>query len=346
VLGGGGFIGSHLVAALLERTAVEVEAVDLTFDKLEVESPRLNRRLGSVEDAALIDQVVEASEIVISTTALCNPALYNTRPLAVIDASYSHLLPLVRRCAERGRWLVHLSTCEVYGHGELDAAGQPRPMSEATGALVLGPVQRERWTYACAKQLLERVIWAHGAHAGLAFSIVRPFNVIGPRMDFLPGIDGEGTPRVLASFMSALLSGQPMPLVDGGQARRSFVAVEEFVDGVLRLLERADRCHGEILNLGNPDNDVTMAELAARLGEAFRELRPDEPAPRIAEVTAEAFYGPGYEDTARRIPDIDRARALLDWRPTITLDEMLPKIVADYVSRYGPRVTPAGEESR
>ena len=78
-------------------------------------------------------------------------------------------------------------------------------MVEDETALFLGPVARERWTYAAAKQLLERVIWAHGRHGGLPFTIVRPFNVIGPRMDFIPGVDGEGIPRVLACFLNALM---------------------------------------------------------------------------------------------------------------------------------------------
>ena len=71
-------------------------------------------------------------------------------------------------------------------------------MIEDETALWLGPVHKERWSYACAKQLLERVIFAQGRHAGLPFTIIRPFNVIGPRMDFVDGVDGEGIPRVLA----------------------------------------------------------------------------------------------------------------------------------------------------
>src|SRR6185295_2961621 len=128
-------------------------------------------------------------------------------------------------------------------------------MHEDETALALGPVHKERWSYACAKQLLERVIWAHGRHAGLPFTLVRPFNVIGPRMDFLPGVDGEGIPRVLASFMHALMTGEDLALVDGGGQRRSFLAVAELVDALCLVLDRPQHCRGEILNLGNPRND-------------------------------------------------------------------------------------------
>src|SRR4029078_2433029 len=104
--------------------------------------------------------------------------------------------------------------------------------------------------------------------AGLRFTIVRPFNVIGPRMDFIPGVDGEGLPRVLACFMPALMSGSPLQLVDGGRARRSFLDVGEFVAAIERILARPEACQGEILNLGNPRNDVTIGALARALAAA------------------------------------------------------------------------------
>src|SRR6478609_5817962 len=221
VLGAGGFLGSHLVPAVLERFGCEIDAVDLDLTKLECVDPRVRRVQARVESAGLVDEVTERCDVVLSLTALCNPSQYSTIPLEVIDANFTHLLPLVKRCAERSVRLIHFSTAEVYGRRALDAQGEPtEAMNEDDSCFLLGPVAKERWTYSCAKQLLERVIWAHGQHGRLPFTIIRPFNTIGPRMDYLPGIDGEGTPRVLACFMNALLRGQPLPLVNGGQQRR------------------------------------------------------------------------------------------------------------------------------
>jgi UDP-apiose/xylose synthase len=343
VLGAGGFLGSHLVTALLRRDDVEIEAVDLTFHKLATQAPAAERRLrrvvAPVGAPGLVDEVTARNATVVSMTALCNPSLYNTQPLEVIDANYTDLVPLVKACAARRRRLVHFSTCEVYGRAGLDAAGAVAArMNEETTGFYLGPVAQERWTYAAAKALLERLIWAHGAHAGLDFTIIRPFNVIGPRMDFLPGVDGEGIPRVLASFMGALLRGDPLPLVDGGRQRRSFISVGDFTDAVVRVVERPDDCRRQILNLGNPENDVSIRELALALARTYVRRVPGAPEPAFAEVTAEAFYGTGYDDTRERIPDIGRARALLDWTPRTTLAEMLPPIVDDYVARYGSEV--------
>jgi UDP-apiose/xylose synthase len=340
VLGAGGFLGSHLVPALLARRECRVDAVDVTFEKLApIPGGRVTRIKARLDRDGLLEELTDRCQVVISLTAICTPARYNRDPLAVIEASYTDLVPLVQLCTARQRWLIHFSTCEVYGRTALDAQGRPREaMNEDDTALFLGPIHRERWSYACAKQLLERVIWAQGQHAGLPFTIVRPFNVIGPRMDFVPGIDGEGVPRVLASFMGALLRGEPLPLVEGGSQRRSFVSVDDFVDGVLRILERRERCRGEIFNLGNPANDVTVRALAESLRTTYATQVPDAPLSNLIDVSAESFYGPGYDDTPQRVPDIGKAQRLLDWRPATTMAEMLPEIVSDYVTRYAPRL--------
>jgi UDP-apiose/xylose synthase len=202
-------------------------------------------------------------------------------------------------------------------------------------------VASERWSYACAKQLLERVIWAHGTHGSLEFTIVRPFNVVGARMDFLPGIDGHGVPRVLACFMNALLRGSPLELVEGGRQRRSFIAIQDFVEAVIRIVARPEACRGQILNIGNPSNDVSIRELGEALARTYLARTPRTRFAGFREVTAEAFYGAGYDDTSERIPDVTKAERLLEFHPSITLPAMLPAIVDDYVVRYAPRLAQA-----
>src|SRR5688500_18483377 len=115
VLGAGGFIGSHLVPALRQRFGVEVEAIDLDLDKLARGDAGIIRRLANIDQPGLLQDVVDRCDVIISLTAICNPSVYNRRPLDVIDANYTDLVPLVKLCAARGRWLVHFSTCEVYG---------------------------------------------------------------------------------------------------------------------------------------------------------------------------------------------------------------------------------------
>lgn len=342
VLGAGGFLGSHLVPVLVERFGCEVDAVDVDLQKLECGDLRVTRVLGRVEDAEVLSRIQQRSELVLSLTALCNPALYSSIPLEVIDASFTHLVPLVSLCQRERIRLIHFSTAEVYGRRALNSAAEPtHEMSEDSSCLVMGPIDRERWTYACAKQLLERVIWAHGQHGQLPFTIIRPFNTIGRRMDFVPGIDGEGTPRVLASFMACLLRGQPLPLVAGGGQRRAFMSAADLCQALCRVIERPEACNGQIINLGNPRNELSVAELAQQLADAFARVVPGARPVRFETISAEQFYGPGYDDTEQRVPDISKARRLLDWEPSQTLEEMLPGIVQDYVSRYASRMTDA-----
>jgi len=339
VLGAGGFLGSHLVPGLIARFGCEIDAVDIDLRKLEYEDSRIQRIEASVEDPALVAEVTRRADVVLSLTALCNPAQYSTIPLQVIAANFTDLMPLVSACAEKRLRLIHFSTAEVYGRRALDRSGAPTTaMSEDESCLLMGPVHLERWTYACAKQLLERVIWAHGQHGELPFTLIRPFNTIGPRMDFVPGIDGDGTPRVLACFLAALMRGEPLQLVNGGSQRRAFMSANDMVEAVSRVVARPRACRGQILNLGNPDNNLSIAELARRLASAFSALNPQSPAARFESVSADAFYGVGYDDTEERIPDIRKAGRLLDWQPREALSSMLPGIVEDYMRRYGTQV--------
>lgn len=341
VLGAGGFLGSHLVPALLRSEGVSIDAVDLDFHKLEHESPRLRRHVADISEPGVVEALLARCDTVLSLTALCTPALYSTSPLAVIDANYTHLVPLVASCAARGLRLIHFSTCEVYGRVAVDGSGKPSErMREDDTALLLGPVHRERWSYACAKQLLERVIWAYGDHHGLNFTIIRPFNVIGPRMDFLPGIDGEGVPRVLPCFMNALLRDEELLLVDGGEQRRSFISVQDFVSAIVRVVQRPEAARGQIFNVGSPENDVTIREFAEALAAEYRRQLPRSARPRFRHISSRDFYGEGYDDSLRRVPDIEKAERLLDFRPSMSLSEMLPAIVADYVARYAGALSP------
>ncbi|HEY8922977.1 MAG TPA: NAD-dependent epimerase/dehydratase family protein, partial [Polyangia bacterium] len=157
----------------------------------------------------------------------------------------------------------------------------------------------------------------------------------GPRMDFIPGVDGEGIPRVLASFMHALMTGEELLLVDGGRQRRAFMDVSEFVDAVVRIIDRPRACDGQILNLGSGVNDVSIAHLARAIIAAYRAARPGAPRPRVRSVPARAFYGDGYDDSVRRVPSVAKAERLLGgWRARRKLAEMLPAIVEDYLHRY------------
>lgn len=352
ILGCGGFIGSHLLDRLLRSGSFEVEGWDLDDRKIRdhLTNPRLRlhrERLGEPGAEPGLSRAIRTSDAVINLAAICNPAEYNTRPLAVMQANLFDVYRVVELCAEAGTWLISFSTSEVYGRTLASYVGDGRydepalyELDEDRTPLVMGPISNQRWTYACAKQLMERLVYAHHRESGLPFTIVRPLNFFGPRMDYLPGLDGEGQPRVLASFMSALLQGRPMRLVDGGRARRTITSIHEAIDALVRMLERPVAARNRIFNIGNRQNEVSIAELAQRMREVYAEITGDASYREhpIEHVSAAELYGDGYEDCDRRMPRTDKARDLLGWVPRASLDEILRETMGYYHALYGRRV--------
>ncbi|MCF7223783.1 NAD-dependent epimerase/dehydratase family protein [Marilutibacter chinensis] len=347
ILGCGGFVGSHLLDRLLSRSDVEVEGWDPEVSKIakHVGNPRFTFHQAPCIDGVELRRLEERlawADALINLAAICNPAQYNTRPLDVIRTNLFDSYPIVEACARANKWLVYFSTSEVYGRTlssytqtEVDDPGLYELREDQT-PLIMGPVSNQRWTYACAKQMMERIIYAHHATSGMPFTIIRPLNFFGPRMDYIPRSDGDGIPRVLACFMAALLRGDPIKLVDGGEARRTIVAIEEAVEAIVSMLDRPLKAQNRIFNIGNRNNEVTMRRLAEMMREIYAEITED-PAYSdhpIIDVSSETFYGPGYEDCDRRMPDLTHAHTLLDWHPRRNLREILLPTMRDYHARY------------
>jgi UDP-apiose/xylose synthase len=347
LLGCGGFIGSHLLEGILRRTNWEVLGWDSDSHRLEplLGSPNFSFFPGDLYQDPMLEEKLAGCDAILSLAAICWPSRYSSEGRAVIESNFMQPARLVEIAARLGIWLIHFSTSEVYGKtlgGTLvpgtDAFPDAALLREDASPFILGPLHRSRWSYACAKQLLERWIHAHHQEQGLRYTIVRPFNFIGPGMDFLPGFEpGEGTPRVLACFLSSLLDGSPMRLVDGGRARRTFLYIDDVVDAMLRMLERPDRAQNQVFNLGHPGNEVSIRQLALQMRVAFARATGEEAYLRhpCEEVSALDFYGEGYDDSDRRLPDIRKARELLDWEPRVSLDEALSRIAGFVWAAHG-----------
>jgi UDP-apiose/xylose synthase len=354
LLGCGGFIGSHCLDAFLSDPGNEVEGWDWSSAKIAPHLGRPNFRFhaGDIYAQADLPGRLAECDVVISLAAICNPSQYNTRALDVIESNFIQARRIADLCADAGKWLIQFSTSEVYGQTLAHWIGEtgeenPRPdlyeMDEEETPLILGPLSSQRWSYACAKQLLERYIYALHKEKGLAFTLIRPFNFLGPRMDFLPGRDGEGLPRVLACFTSALLDRRPLPLVDGGLARRTFLAVEEAVDALKRMLERPGAARGQIFNLGHPGNETTIRGLAVMMREAAAAVTGDPSylSLPLESVSAEDFYGEGYADSDRRMPRVGKAMRLLGWEPRELLPSILRRTLEHAFSIHPPGIPSA-----
>jgi UDP-apiose/xylose synthase len=341
IIGCGGFIGSHLLEGLIAHGGYRVMGIDRSVQKIGhlLHHPRVSITTADVNTFDSLEAWIDGCDTVISLAALCNPSLYNTVPLTVIESNFTFPAKIVDCCAKKRRRLIHFSTSEVYGKTLQSLCGSDREehylLREDESPLILGPVTAQRWSYASAKQLLERLIIGYGLERGLEFSIVRPFNFIGPRMDYLPGIEGEGIPRVLACFMKALLCREPLQLVDGGLNRRCFTAIADAVDATIRIIGRPRESAALIFNIGNPVNEISMHDLAVLMRNIYTQMtgRIDADSPLVS-VSAEQFYGKGYEDSDRRVPDISRARSILGWEPTTGLNEALQTAMVSYLDHY------------
>jgi len=343
-LGAGGFIGAHLTERLLEA-GHDVTAVDIHSDKIAdlLGHPRLAFIERSIADRTFdLGGMIEGADVVVDLVAHANPGIYVRQPLDVFRLNFQENLRIAETCVEKGKRLIQFSSCEVYGktpvavlHGELPDPENPSyaTFSEDSTDMIMGPVGRHRWIYACAKQLLERVLHAYGLEGRLNYTIIRPFNFIGPKIDYLPG-ETDGVPRVFSYFMEALLDGTPMRLVDGGNQRRCYTFIRDAVECVSRIVENpGGACDRQIFNIGSPENEVSIRELAVLMRELYaRHFAPaGAKLPEIVDVSAESFYGEGYEDSDRRIPDIEKARRLLGWNPGTSVVEMLMPTMDYYV---------------
>jgi len=344
LLGAGGFIGANLTERLIADGAHDITALDIESEKLDsmLSSDRLTYLHFDIrEDSERLEQLTMESDLVVDLVALANPALYVTDPLDVFKLNFTENLRIAEFCVKHKKRIVQFSTCEVYGKtvasvlGE-DPAKMPFPFQEDETPLIMGPVKNHRWIYACAKQLLERVLHAYGLDCGFNYTIIRPFNFIGPRIDYLPS-EKAGNPRVFSHFMNALLYGTPMQLVDGGANYRAYTHIDDAVDCIVRIIDNPNGvCDREIFNIGTPENELTIRELAEKMREIFDKhfRREGDPFPEIVNVTGEEFYGKGYEDCDRRIPDVTKARTLLGWKSTHDIDSVLYHTMEYFVTKF------------
>jgi UDP-4-amino-4-deoxy-L-arabinose formyltransferase/UDP-glucuronic acid dehydrogenase (UDP-4-keto-hexauronic acid decarboxylating) len=329
ILGVNGFIGNHLSERLLESGRYEVHGMDLCSDSIRhlMGHSSFHFKEGDISIMReWIEYHVRKCDIILPLVAIATPIEYVRNPLRVFELDFEENLRIVRYCVKYGKRLIFPSTSEVYG-----MCRDPE-FDETTSTFVLGPIHRQRWIYSCSKQMLDRVIWAYGAERGLDFTLFRPFNWIGPRLDSLQSAR-IGSSRVITQFILNLVEGAPIQLVDGGAQKRCFTDVKDGIECLFRIIENdKDCCRGRIFNVGNPHNEYSMQGLADILHEQFtaHPLRPlFPPDAGFQYIEARAFYGSGYQDVQHRRPSIRQAKRILGWDPKVPFEESVSETL-DY----------------
>jgi nucleoside-diphosphate-sugar epimerase len=330
ILGVNGFIGHHLSERILATTPWEVYGMDMASDRVGdfLANPRFHFFEGDITiNREWIEYHIRKCDVVLPLVAIATPATYVREPLKVFELDFEANLPIVRSCVKHGKRVVFPSTSEVYGMCG-DAEFDP-----GTSNLVLGPIDKQRWIYACSKQLMDRVIYAYGSMGQLDFTLFRPFNWIGAGLDSISA-PKEGSSRVITQFLGHIVRGEPIQLVDGGRQKRTFTYVDDGIDALMKILaNEGGVATGQIYNIGNPANNYSVRELARmmlELAATYPEYRDNAARVELVEVAADDYYGRGYQDVQNRVPAIANTRRDLGWAPRTAMAEALARIFDAY----------------
>jgi len=341
ILGVDGFIGNALSERLLKSKNYEVHGMDLRSNSIGrlLDKPGFHFDEGDISiHREWIEYHIKKCDIILPLVAIATPIEYTRNPLQVFQLDFEENLRVVRYCAKYRKRLVFPSTSEVYGMCD------ENEFDEDNSNLITGPIRMQRWIYSSSKQLLDRVIWAYGQQEGLQFTLFRPFNWIGPRLDSLDSAR-IGSSRAITQLILNLVEGTPIQLIDGGNQKRCFTDVLDGVECLFRIIENSNgACNGQIINIGNPDNEASIRELAELLVEKFERHPLRAKFPPLAgfrEVESFSYYGAGYQDVHHRKPSIRNARRLVSWTPSIGLEQSVERTL-DFFLREALRLRRSG----
>ncbi|WP_019140707.1 bifunctional UDP-4-keto-pentose/UDP-xylose synthase [Noviherbaspirillum massiliense] len=337
ILGVNGFIGHHLSKRILETTDWHVYGMDMMTDRItdllenEAYKPRMHFFEGDITiNKEWVEYHVKKCDVILPLVAIATPSTYVKQPLRVFELDFEANLPIVRSAAKYKKHLVFPSTSEVYGmcHDE--------EFDPDNSELICGPINKPRWIYSCAKQLMDRVIWGYGMEEGLNFTLFRPFNWIGAGLDSIH-TPKEGSSRVVTQFFGHIVRGENISLVDGGHQKRAFTYIDDGIDALMKIIANENGiASGKIYNIGNPSNNYSIRDLAGmmlKLAAEYPEYASSARKVQLVETTAAAYYGKGYQDVQNRVPKITNTCDDLSWKPRTTMEDTLRKIFDAYRSQ-------------
>ena len=316
ITGGAGFVGSHLAEALLARgdsvwvlDNLSTGAID-NVDHLKSDR-RFHYTIDSVVNEPVVAELIDRVDVVFHLAAAVGVRLIVESPVNTIETNV-HGTEMVLKLANKKKKKVLLaSTSEVYGKSE------DVPFHEDAD-LVLGPTVKGRWSYACSKAIDEFLALAYHKEKRLPVVIFRLFNTVGPRQTGRYGM-------VIPNFVKQALLGHPLTVYGDGTQSRCFTYISDVV-GVLLALADHDGAVGQVLNVGNDKEEVTISDLARRVKERTRSKS------EIVNVPYDQAYEEGFEDMPRRVPDLQKLRALTGYEPKVHLDEILDRVIEYFTS--------------
>lgn len=319
ITGGAGFIGSHL-ADRLHAEGHEVTVIDnlstgryANIGYLEGKE-RFRLIIDTVLNENLMEELIKEADRVFHMASAVGVKLIMERPVQTIETIFKGTYVVLSFCARYRKRVLIPSTSEVYGKGTAV------PFREEDDILK-GSTSKHRWAYACAKELDEFLALAHWKESRLPVVIVRLFNTVGPRQT---GQYGMVVPR----FVKSAIENKPLSVYGDGTQSRCFAHVADVVDALIKLLE-TPACFGQVINIGN-DKEITIKDLAEKVIELTGSKS------EIQYVPYESVYGDGFEDMRRRVPSLEKARRLIGYNPTRTLEDIINDVAKNFRKELEP----------
>ena len=330
ILGVNGFIGHHLSEQILSKTDWEVYGMDMSSDRLKglLEIDNFNFFEGDITiNKEWMEYHIKKCDVILPLVAIATPSTYVEDPLKVFELDFEANLPIVRKCVQYRKRLIFPSTSEVYG---MSNESEFNPYSTD---IVLGPINKTRWIYSSSKQLMDRIIHAYGEKEDLDYTLFRPFNWYGTGLDSIY-TPKEGSSRVITQFLGNMARGGNLSLVDGGLQRRAFTYVDDGIDALIKIIKNKNGiASGKIYNIGNPNNDYSIKELAEAMLNVASEIKEYSyiaEKVKVIDVDSDDYYGKGYQDVKSRVPWIDNLKDELGWSPKVDLKEGIRAIFEYY----------------
>jgi UDP-glucose 4-epimerase len=316
ITGGAGFIGSHLSDLLLDR-GHSVHVLDNLSTGRTENIEHLMRHsdfectIGSVADRRLVAGIMGQADAVVHLAAAVGVRLVVESPVRAIETNVRCTEVLLEQADIVKKPVLLASTSEVYGKSDA------LPFRE-DGDLQLGPTYKARWAYACSKAIDEFLAMAYWRERQLPVAVVRLFNTVGPRQT---GSYGMVVPRLIGQA----LAGEPLTVYGDGSQTRCFCHVADVVAALGGLLSSPD-AWGGVFNVGST-SEISILELARQV------IAITQSESEIRLVPYEQAYGAGFEDMHRRVPDVSKVAALIDWSPTRSLEQIVTDVAADLCER-------------
>ncbi|HTW06424.1 MAG TPA: GDP-mannose 4,6-dehydratase [Acidimicrobiales bacterium] len=312
ITGGAGFIGSHLAEALLAR-GDEVSVLDslstgrATNLAAIARHPRFRFTQGSVLDELAVDHAVRNCDVVIHLAAAVGVKLIVEQPLYSLTTNIKGAISVLEAAHRYRRKVMVASSSEIYGKNDAE------PLKE-TSDRVLGSPAVARWAYSTSKAVDEILAYAYHRERGLPTIVVRLFNTVGPRQSPAYGM-------VVPRLVRQALAGEPLTVYGDGSQTRCFCHVADVVGGLVGLLDEPAAV-GDVFNLGSSE-EISIEHLAETV------IARTESSSPIVHVPYDVAYEAGFEDMARRVPDVGRIQRLTGWKAKRRLVDVLDDVIAE-----------------